>query len=97
MDLLDQLSSLAAPENYNPKDRYHDFKRTFSTDEGKRVLREILSWGRMFKPSIQGAPIDPYLMAIREGERNLVLRLLATVYIEPPEPKTRQTHRRGHA
>lgn len=84
-DILDALSSLPAKQ-YLPKDRYHDFRKVFmGTDEGKRVLREILSWGRLFQPSIVGKPVDPYAMAIREGERNMALRLMAVVYNEPPE------------
>jgi len=85
-DFFDALASLPNPTPYSPRDKYHDFRRLFTgTDEGKRVMREILSWGRMFKPSILGSPIDPYLMAVREGERNMALRLLATVINEPPE------------
>lgn len=84
-DILDAVSNLAGSKPYLPKDRYADFRKVFTgTDEGKRVLHEILSWGRMFQPAVNGKPIDPYAMAIREGERNMALRLLATVYNEPP-------------
>lgn len=85
-DLIDALASLPNPQSYTPKDRYNDFRRVFmGTEEGKRALREILSWGGMFRPSVIGNPIDPYRMAVREGERNMALKLLAAVYQEPPE------------
>lgn len=92
-DILDTLSELPAPENYTPEDRYHDFRRVFTgSEEGKRVFREILSWGKLFRPSVIGTPIDPYAMAIREGERNIALRLLVTVNKEPPkrQPKAKR-------
>lgn len=75
--------------DYSQKDRYHDFRRLFTeTDEGKRVFNEILSWGKIFKPAVAGSPIDPYALAIREGERNIALKLLYIVNNEPQERPT---------
>jgi hypothetical protein len=94
-DILEAIAGLAASKSYLPKDRYHDFNRVLlGSEEGKRVLREILSWGRLFAPSLMGKPIDPYAMAVREGERNMALRLLATVYNEPPERPTQALNKR---
>ena len=93
LDILNAVANLTSQKQYLPKDRYTDFRKTFmGSDEGKRVLREILSWGRMFSPAMNSKPIDPYAMAVREGERNMALRLLVTVYNEPPErPEKTQT------
>ena len=89
-DILTSLSALASSELYTPKDRYHDFRKIFmGSDEGKRALREIVSWGRLLNEPKLPNPIDPYRLAIREGERNIVRRLIATVYIEPPERPTK--------
>lgn len=88
-DLLDMLESLPSQEGYTPTDRYRDFKKVFGTDEGKRVLREILSWGRMFRSPVLGKPIDPHAMAVAFGERNMALKLLATVHTEPPDKPQR--------
>jgi len=91
MDEVDFLASLPSTPNYSKKDRYSDFRRVFTgSEEGRRVMREILSWGRMFRPGVLGTPIDPYLMAMREGERNIALHLLDTVHNEPPEPPAKQ-------
>ena len=90
---LETLASLPTTEGYTPNDRWHDFKKLFNSDEGKRALREILSWCHLLKPSIIGSPVDSHLMAMREGERNIGLRLLATINNEPhlkPERTTRQ-------
>lgn len=86
-DLFDALADLPSLENYTPKDRYRDFRKVFmGSEEGKRTLKEILSWGRMFRPAVVTAPVDPYLTHVREGERNICLKLMHTVYNEPPEP-----------
>ena len=88
-DLLEMLENLPSQEGYAPMDRYRDFQKVFGTDEGKRVLREILSWGRMFRAPILGKPIDPYAMAVAFGERNIALKLMATVHTEPPDKPQR--------
>ncbi len=95
-DILDFVMTLTGSKSYTPKERYHDFRRVFmETDEGRRVLREILSWGKLFQPGLMGNPIDPYLMAVHKGEQNMALRLLATVYNEPPERATQTLSKKG--
>lgn len=73
-------------------DRYRDFRAVFLSDErGKRVLNEIFAWSHIYRSSAQGRPIDPYQMALREGERSLALRILATLNAEPVERPTQAT------
>lgn len=94
-DLLSALASLPATEGYTPKERYHDFRQLFTgTDQGKRVLRELLSWGHLLQPSVINSPIDPYQTHIREGEANVARKLLVTVMREPPEKPATQTRKR---
>lgn len=88
-DLLDMLASLPTQEGYTPMDRYRDFKKVFGNVEGKRVLRELLSWGRVFRAPVLGKPIDPLAMAVALGERNIALKLLATVHTEPVDKPQR--------
>lgn len=84
------LESLPISENYTAKDRYQDFHQLFTgSEQGKRVLCEILSWGRLFKPAVVGSPIDPYALAMRAGECNSALKLLFVVNNEPSEPQTK--------
>ena len=91
---LSKLASLPSTKGYPLKDRFHDFRRLFTgSAEGQRVLAEILSWGHMLQPSSFGNPIDPYLLAIFEGERNLALRLFATINNEPKEKLQRARSR----
>lgn len=73
------------PGRYSPADRYQDFRQLFlATDQGRRVLHEILSWGHMFHASVPAmGVIDPYRVAVQEGERRIALKLFSTVHIEP--------------
>ena len=87
--LAELLATLPSRDGYSPVDRYRDFRKTFETDEGKRVLSEILSWGRIFRTPVLGKPIDPYAMAIAFGERNMALKLMAAVYTEPVDKPQR--------
>lgn len=91
--MLDMLANLPSQEGYAPMDRFRDFNKVFGTDEGKRVLRELVSWGRMFRAPFFGKPIDPYAMAIAFGERNIALKLLATLHNEPKLDKPQRTRK----
>jgi len=83
---LIEFMALMPNSKYNPKDRYHDFHALFLGSElGKRVLSEILSWGKLFNPSMASGQLDQIAMNIRDGERNIVLRLLLAVNKEPNE------------
>jgi len=78
--------------NYAPIDRYRDFRGVFmSTDQGRRVLHEILGWGNMFRSSAHRADFDVNRAFYYEGERNVALRLLATLNAEPTQPPAQTT------
>ena len=91
MTLLDGF-----PEGYaDDMQRYREFREVFMSDErGRRVLNEILTFGHVFRISAIGQPIDPYQMALREGERSLALRILAVLNSEPAE-KPAKARRKG--
>lgn len=80
---LNWLENLPTQEGYDTLDRYRDFRKVFGSEEGKRVFKEILSWGRIFKQPTLGKPIDPYIMAVSFGERNIALKLLTVFNTEP--------------
>ena len=95
LDILAEiLETIPSRESYPPMERYRDFRKVFGTDEGKRALNEIISWGRILHPPIFGRPIDPYAMAIAFGERNLAQKLMAAVYVEPTDKPQRATQRK---
>ena len=90
-NLLDEVTKLPSLQGYLPQDRYREFRRVFlDTPEGPRVLAEILSWGRMFKQAVDARPVDPNLLLLREGQRNVAIALLNTIYNEPPAKPAKQ-------
>ncbi|MAE44873.1 MAG: hypothetical protein CMF63_07815 [Magnetovibrio sp.] len=62
--------------------RYRDFREVFlGTPAGKRVLWQILDWARLYRSvAVKG---DPHQTYFRDGERNIGLRIMATVNAEP--------------
>ena len=58
-----------------------DYKQVFSTQAGKRVLADMMSSHYMFTATF--APQDPHMTSIREGERNVILRLLSILKKDP--------------
>jgi len=94
-ELLDSLNELPITANYSSKDRYADFRQVFTgSDQGKRVYRELLVWGKMLSSTVSGNPIDTNKVIFAEGHRNFVLKLIAAVNIEPPEQPKQTTSRR---
>lgn len=91
-ELLDSLNELPRTENYSAKDRYADFRQLFmGSDQGKRVYRELLSWGMIFNA---GSSTDTNKVMMEKGNRNFALKLMSAVTIDPPEKPTRATSRR---
>jgi len=85
-DLLQLLAEIPAHKTYSPEEKYHDFRQLFmGTEQGKRVYAEILSWSHIFQSNVSGAgTIDVNRTLVREGERNIGLKLLGAVNVEPP-------------
>lgn len=64
---------------------YQDYKMTFNSLEGKRVLFDLMKHHNFIKPSfVKG---DPYETAFNEGQRNVILRILTLVDIDITEIK----------
>ena len=89
-DELRFLEELPSLEGYTPQDRYRDFRLVFSSEEGRRIMAEILSWGKLLRAPVLGNPIDPFRLAIYEGNRNIARKLLTTYLSEPTEPQDKQ-------
>lgn len=94
-DILDYLAQLPPLENYTANDRFHDFKKVFtSTPEGKRALRYILERGGVFQAQALASPIDSHMLATHDGKRRMALEILAFVYNEPKGQPPKQTRKR---
>lgn len=95
MNDLEKFFAGLPKSQYDDRDRYAEFRKVFlGSEEGKRVYNEILSWGGIFRPSITASPVDPYLVASREGQRNVILRLLSVVNTEPKEKPDRARNKK---
>jgi hypothetical protein len=75
------------PEKYNKMDRYREFRSVFlGSEQGKRVLYEILSWGGMLRPSSRN--FDTNETFFHEGERNIALKIMTIMNAEPKQRPT---------
>lgn len=88
-------SAHPGPGQYLPVDQHRDFMRVFlSTDDGRRVLHEILLRANYFGPTTKvNYPIDPYSLAMGEGKRRLGLSILTTINNQPPPSKPTEARR----
>lgn len=57
-----------------------DYKDTFSTEKGKRVLWDMIQASGMLKPHYSG---DPNEVVFREGARSIVVRILNLLGTNP--------------
>jgi hypothetical protein len=98
------LDSLPKPEKppinttySDPMDRYRDFNQLFKgSDQGKRVLLEMLTWCHMFRvPFPATGAIDPLRLAVAGGEKSIAVKLLAAIDYEPPKNRPNQATRRN--
>lgn len=78
----DEFLRCLPPAGYSDHDRHVDFKATFGTEQGRRVLALILArchlWGSTFYHG------DTHDTAFAEGEREVGLWLMDMVANEPP-------------
>ncbi len=59
-----------------------DYKLVFNSPHGQRVLMDMMKNHRMLSSSFDS---DPLKMALYEGERNVVLRILSMLKIDIQE------------
>lgn len=57
-----------------------DYQIVFSTDEGQRVLQDLMQYGHMLSPSF--SKDNSHETAFREGMRNIVLFILNRLDID---------------
>jgi hypothetical protein len=63
--------------------RVIDYKRTFASEQGRRVLSDLIAEHYVMNSTyVKGDPQD---LAFREGQRQVVLRMLAIMKVDPTE------------
>lgn len=65
--------------NRKPVDRVVSYQAVFSTNEGQKVLFDLMFNHHMLNSTFVKDPIE---MALKEGERNVVLRILSILKID---------------
>jgi len=55
------------------------YKRLFTTEDGKRVLADLMKAHKVMSSTFSK---DPYETALNEGERNVVLRILKHLHFD---------------
>ena len=97
-EVLDVLrDSFYSVGNRTKRDRYREFRNVFmATDEGKRVLYEILRMARLSADLVDSypSPVDEKRILVWEGRRNLANDILKVLHREPVEEKPTQTTNR---
>lgn len=66
-----------ARKTYTQAQRAKDYVQTFDTDAGKRVLKDLCKYAHVMHPSYTRG--EPTHTAFKEGERNVVLRILSVL------------------
>lgn len=59
--------------------RVHAYQKVFTSPEGERVLHDMMKAHGM----LQSHPANPQEMALKEGERLVILRILALLKTDP--------------
>jgi hypothetical protein len=61
--------------------RVMDYKRVFKTEQGQRVLHDLMKEHFIMSPTYQKG--DSMELAYKEGQRNVVLRILEVMDTDP--------------
>tara|TARA_R100001082_G_scaffold37833_1_gene19949 strand:- start:609 stop:887 length:279 start_codon:yes stop_codon:yes gene_type:complete len=59
-----------------------DYKKIFGSDQGERVLYDLMKNSFMITSTFSN---DPHEMALREGHRNVILRILSILKTDERE------------
>lgn len=60
--------------------KVHDYKVVFGSEAGERVLYDLMRSAHVLSTTFS---VEPCEMAMREGERNIVLRILTVLKMDP--------------
>lgn len=68
---------------YAPSQRRRDYEQIFESEAGKRILADMVRYAHILHPTyVKG---DSHQTAFREGERNMVLRILSIIGQKPEQ------------
>jgi hypothetical protein len=64
--------------------KLQDYKRTFGSEHGKRVLYDLMNEHYFLRSSYDSNPQE---MAFREGQKNVVLRIMTALKLDQEQLK----------
>ena len=68
---------------YSQKQRIIDYRVTFGSEHGRRVLSDLVRECHALEPShVRG---EPHETAFREGERNVLLKIITALSYKPED------------
>lgn len=67
---------------YDLRQRHKDYQQLFGSEVGQRVLHDLMRHCHVMRPTFQAN--SERLSAFREGERNVVLRILSLINHDHP-------------
>jgi len=67
---------------YSEEQRVLDYRATFGSEHGARVLADLVSKGHVLESTL--VP-EPHIFAFREGERNMILEILRMLSLKPDQ------------
>ena len=73
------MDKVTKKRSRKPVDRALSYQALFSSDDGQKVLWDLMHNHHMIGSTFSK---DPYEMALKEGERNVVLRILQILKID---------------
>ena len=92
-EFLAVLSTGEANPRYHPMDKYRDFRNVFlGSDQGLRVLHEILRMCGVNKDFPGPGPVDPYQSHVSLGKRSIGLGVIVTLAREPQTKPKEANH-----
>lgn len=94
VDLSSTIEMLTNSGYASNMERHKDFHSLFtSTEKGKRIMKEIMTWGHQWEALRSN---DSHVLAFKNGERTLAMKILTTVHAEPKDlPKTTKEKTHG--
>lgn len=65
--------------------KLQDYKRVFSSEQGKRVLSDLIASHYMMSSTFSRGPGSEQDMAFKEGQRQVVLRIMTIMDQDPAQ------------
>ena len=99
-DIDDFLAEIAGAQTdrRDPRDRFREFRAVFlATDEGRRVLYDILTWCHRYQSPVSRNPetgeAHVYNTFIKLGEHSVGHKILAAIHKQPRPDRPTSTRK----